>query len=360
MLELSLRKFEEMNLYSNKTLEKVMTSMVNESSNAVLVNMFEDAVLLLDHKEGQFYLADYTFDHNTAVFTIENFDPINLTKNTVDFKATARKFFSDDEMGTAELSEDYKENVVSQDTFISDLITEAMVGKDFSEIIDYSEVAGMNESVSILGEKFFKEYQTRLGTHPVNSIKYFNWKDPIKVSLLETENVKTVSKNALAKANDLWKKEEFKTEFEKAAVSFVEDVEAGTEEFKKLFENYPQVLKLSGADRSTLFGKTAISTPSIREHRSDLVKGLNILFEQFDLKEMLVEAEEENTENVGEVGALELSPEELKKVAEELKKIAGKVTDEKVRAKLDELVSKLGGEETNVEAVKEAVELLTI
>lgn len=362
-MELSLRKMEEMLLYSNKTIEKVMTSLVNESSNAVLCATYEDCVLLLDHKEGQFYLADYTFDNTTAQFVIENFDPINLTKNNVNFKAVARKFFESDDVGVLELAEEYKENTVSQDNFISDLITESMIGKNFSEVLDYSEVASMNEDVAISGEKFFTSYKKRLSTHPVNAIKFFNWKDPIKVSLLETEKVKKVSKNATEKTNDLWKKAEFKEIFEKASLVFIEDVENGTEEFKKLFEEYPQILKLSAADRNTLFGKTAISMPSIRESRTDLVKGLGILFEQFDLKDMLNEAEEEEEDETeaDTTPAPELNAEELKKIADELKKIAGKVTDEKVKEKLESIISKLGGEEgTPVDVVKEAVELLSI
>lgn len=359
-MELSIKKFEELCLYSNKTLEKVMTSMVNESSNATLVNMFEDAVLLLDHKEGQFYLADYTFDNKTAQFTIENFDPINLVKNNVDFKATARKFFENDEMGTVELAESYSENVSSQDAFISDLITESMAGKDFSDTLDYSEVASMNEGISISNEKFFNSYKERLATHPVTSIKYFNWKDPVHVSLLETEKTKTISKNASAKANDLWKRAEFKEAFEKAGLALVEDVENGTEEFKGLFENYPQILKMSASDRTTLFGKTAISITTLREHRSDLVKGLSVLFEQFDLKDMLNEEEEADAEAAPEDAAPELTPEELAKVAGELKKIASKVTDEKIKEKLESIISELSGEETKPDVVKEAVELLTI
>lgn len=361
MTELSLKKFEEMNLYSNSTLQKVLTSMVNESSNATLVNMFEDCVLLLDHKEGQFYLADYTFNHDTAQFTLENFDAINLVKNNVDFKATARKFFENDEMGTMELAESYQENVSSQDAFISDLITESMVGKDFSETLDYSEVAEMNENVSISGEKFFNTYKERLASHPVSSIKYFNWKDPVHVSLLDTEKTKVVSKNVMEKANELWKKSEFKEAFEVAGLKLVESVEDGTEEFKKLFETYPQVLRMSAADRTTLFGKTAISTAALREHRSDLVKGLSVLFEQFDLKEMLVESEDDQDGLTAEdAAALELSIEQRKKIVDELLSFSKKVTNESVRDKLESVAEALSGEETNVEAVKEAVELLTI
>jgi len=88
-LELTIREFEEINLYSNKNLEKVVASIVNESSNAALVAMYEDSIILLDHEEGQFYFADYKFDPNKLTLEFDNFKPINLVKENYDFKKAA-------------------------------------------------------------------------------------------------------------------------------------------------------------------------------------------------------------------------------------------------------------------------------
>ena len=68
--EMSLREFEDMNLYSNKSMERIISSIVNESSNAALVNMYEDSVILLDHEEGTFYTADYKFEPKTLTLVI--------------------------------------------------------------------------------------------------------------------------------------------------------------------------------------------------------------------------------------------------------------------------------------------------
>ena len=79
-LEMSLKEFEDMNLYSNKSMERIISSIINETSNAALVNMFEDSVILLDHDNGTFYTADYKFEAETLTLKLENFEEIFLTK----------------------------------------------------------------------------------------------------------------------------------------------------------------------------------------------------------------------------------------------------------------------------------------
>lgn len=360
---MTVRKFEEMNLYSNKTLEKLMTSLVNESANAVLVNVFEDAALLLDHKEGQFYLADYTFDHKKATFTFENFEQIDLRKDAVDFKGDARNFFESEDMSILALAESYKENVSGQDEFISDLITESMMEKDFGSVVDYSVLKGLNES-SILEESFFKTYKERTITHPTGSIKMFNWKDPVRVSLVETEGGKIFNKATLKNADSLWKNEEFKGKFHEASKVFIEDVEAGKEKLQAIFEEYPQLFKLDSADRKTLFGKTIISNPELRESRTDILKGIDKLLAEdafVSIKDKyIVEAEEEA--EVKDVPP-EVSPADVSKIAEELRKLCSKIDDEKVCEKLTELADKLDSSKDGAvepEDVKEAVEILSL
>lgn len=366
-MEMTISKFEEMNLYSNKTLERVISSLVNESSNAVFCNMYEDAVLLLDHKEGQFYLADYTFDQGKAQIKFESFEPIVLSKNENDFKADARAFFENDNASSLALVESYKANVLDKENFITDLITESMINKDFGEVVDYDALVGLNES-EVSNIPSFKAYKNRISSHPTTSIKRFNWKDPVVVSLIETETAKVVNKRAFEKAASLWKKAEFKEAFTKAASVFVEDVETGTDMFKELFEDYPQVLKLDAGDRRALFGKTIISVDSLRENKKDIQDGLGLLFEKFDLKDMrkqyLMENEgEEETDEEEVDNPPEISPEDIEKIATELHKLAKKVEDEKVAEKIDDLADKLDGGkegEASPEDIKEAVEILSL
>lgn len=391
MPELSLKNFEEMCLYSNATLEKVMRSLINESSNAVLCATFDDAVLLLDHKDGQFYLADYEFNQKKASFKFENFEPITLTKNTSNFKDAVKNFFESEDTSSLELIESYKDNVIGQESFISDLVTDAMTTKDYSNTVDYSEVAKVNEETEISKEHFFEAYKERLSTHPLNEIKYFNWKDPVCVSLVETETSRDVSDKMANLSKNLWKKDEFKSQFNEAAQTFVEDVEAGAEKFVEILESNPGIYYLDKTDRKTLFGKIIISNPELRESRIDILKGIDLLFEKFDLadlKDTLVEEgklrpaqltkgqegdaavdTEGEEEEAGEEPAPEVASDEIGKLVKELEKVKGKIADSKVEnadklaEKIDDIISKLGDSaETGGEpkAVKEAVELLSL
>jgi predicted house-cleaning NTP pyrophosphatase (Maf/HAM1 superfamily) len=386
-MELKLRDFESINLFSNKNLEKVMSSVVNKSSNAVLVNMFEDSLILLDHTTGQFYSADYKFDQNKLTIKIDNFEPVELVKEESDLRDKIVEFFDDDEDTSAhDLTEVYKDDVLGQERFIDDLIHDAMMAKDFTAITDWSKVREVKEDVEIEDEKFFKLYQKRLETHPLMEVKLFDWENPVHVSLVDTEPRKIVNDSAVEKASELWKKEDFKEAFADAASTFVEDVEEGTEKMKDLLETYPQIFFLSGADRKALFGKAIITNKELKEEMEVLLKGIDIIFEKFDLAEMrrdyLEEAEfgmdEPPEEPKGEKAEIEppekkekkpkesppeLSASELEKLAGELEKVAAKCEDESCKEKITSIANKLkaGKEEgTRPDVVKEAVSILSL
>lgn len=387
-MELKLRDFESINLFSNKNLEKVMSSVVNKSSNAVLVNMFEDSLILLDHTTGQFYSADYKFDQNKLTIKIDNFEPVELIKEESDLRNKIVEFFDDnEEISTHNLTEVYKDDVLGQERFIDELIHDAMMAKDFTAIIDWSKVKEVKEDVEIEEEKFFKTYQKRLETHPLMEVKMFDWQNPVHVSLVDTEPRKIVNDSAVEKASELWKKEDFKEAFADAASTFVEDVEDGTEKMKDLLETYPQIFFLNGADRKSLFGKAIITNKDLKEEMEVLLKGIDIVFEKFDLAEMkreyLEEAdfdmEEPPEEPKGEKAEIkepekekekkpkeapaELTPAELEKLAGELEKLSTKCEDESIKEKLTSIANKLkaGKEEgTRPDVVKEAVSILSL
>lgn len=393
-MNITITKFEDLNLYSNKNIEKLASTIIAESSNAVLVNMYEDGAVLLDHKEGQFYMCDYKFDAKNATFLFENFDPIELKREKTSFRDSVYNFFESDDVSHSSLFEEYKETIMSQDKFIQDIVSEAMSAIDFDEIVDYSELSEANKDVSIKNDKFFTYYKERLSTHPLTEAKIFNWKDPVKVSLVETERFSIVNTSAKEKAEKLWKNEAFKNGFSDAASSFVEDVEEGSDKFVALFEAYPQVFYLDKADKKTLFGKMLIGNATLREHRNDIIKGMNLLFENNDelvalSEQYLVEGAFEDAESMDFTDdkgkteptekskkemldlkkpeeadkPMELTPEELEKLASELVKVANKIKDEKVKAKLENLADKLsaGKEEgTRPSVVKESVELLSL
>lgn len=394
-MNLSLSRFEDMVLYSNKNIEKLAASVIAESSNAVLAAMYEDGAILLDHKEGQFYMCEYAFDIEKATISFSNFDPINLIRENTSFKDTVYNYFENEEAETSSLLEDFKMTVMEQDKFITELINEAMVSKDFGNEIDYTELAELNEH-SLDNEKFFVEYKNRLASHPLTEAKLFNWKDPVVVSLVESERVGIVNSSAKEKAQNLWKVEGFKERFIDASKAFVEDVEDGIAQYTALLEEYPQVFTLDGAERKTLFGKMLIADAELREMRNDILKGFDLMLEQEDSVKIIKEAylsegafedgesmdftdDDGNTkptrkekdemfkdgkrdEKEEEDKPLELSEEELDKIAKELEKLSKEVKGEALKEKLEKLAEKLhkGKQEgTHVKTVKEAVELLS-
>lgn len=397
-MQMTVSKFEDMNLYSNKNIEKLAASVVAKSSNSVLVNMYEDGAILLDHTKGQFYMCEYEFDPKSATIVFENFEPIDLQRDNVSFRDAVYNFFESEEVSAVDLSEEYKDTVLMQDKFIDDLVAESMMYKDFDEVIDYSELAESNEESGLENEKFFQKYKERLATHPLCEAKFFNWKDPVRVSLIETEEHKILNSSAKEKANNLWKNDAFKKLFGEAASTFVEDVESGVELFTSLFEEYPSIFYLDKADRKTLFGKVIINNTELRESRTDLLKGIDLMFEREEsikeLAEQYLEESEEDfmagrsmdfTDDNGKSGptdkekkemygkdgeskddedkAEELTPEELDKLADALDKISSKVKDEKAKEKIKDVAETLrkGKEEgTRPDVVKESVYLLTL
>ena len=380
-MEWTLREFENLNLYSNDSLQKIITSVVNSSSNAVLVNMFEDSLILLDHDEGQFYVADYNFDAKSLRLKIENFEPVELKQETDNFKEKVMDFFEDEDASVTELAENYKEEVIGQERYISNLINEAMGTKDFSDVIDWKKVKDaidQDDVEELRKNKFFESYEKRLETHPLTEVKLFDWENPINVSLVDTEPKKLVNKTAVEKANDLWKKAEFKEAFKESASVLLEDVEEGAEKFKALLEDYPQVFYLDSADRKTLFGKTILSLEDVKDEMSILIKGLDLLFEKFDLAEMrdeyLAEAddndeeyEDDGKEDKEKEDKEDEAPEggsgDYKKMAKMLKQVAKDTEDEKAKEKLEKVIAyfdKMMEEGTRPDVVKEAVSILTL
>lgn len=368
-MELTIRQLEETILYSNSNIEKVARAIINESSNAALVAMYEDSVVLIDHDAGSFYSADYVFEAETATFTFNNFERIELEKEEFELSETIKDFLDDENYSYRDLVESYKNSVLSQERFLNSLISESLSHKDFSEIIDYSALEGVCDS-SITKEPFFESYKERLQTNPLNEVKYFNWRDEVKVSLLESEPVKLINTSAKEKANGLWKNKKFKDAITEAMITFIDDVETGKAEIFETIKEYPSVFFLDNADRKSLFGKTIIANSELREHLQILQKGLSIIFEDEEILELqenyITEMEEEPT-GEDEVAAdapkaKELTPEELKKLADELRKVCDKVDDDSVCDKVKDIADKLEGtieEGTRPDLIKEAVQILS-
>jgi len=386
-MNLKIKNFERINLLSNRNLEKLASSVINKSYNAVLVNMYEDSVIMLDHNEGYFYKADYTFNENTLTFVFENFDRIILEKEESNFNKNVYDYF-DGDADIASLTESYKNNISDQDKIVSEIIGESVNNKNFEEVLDITEIYENKEEIDYKNEVFFRKWKDRLISHPMNEVLNFNWEDKVAVTLTESESVKIVSKDVEEKARNLWKNEKFKGLIKESFSTLLEDTEAGIEQFKELLEHYPIIFTLSKADRKTLFGKAIVSDKLLRESVGDLTKGIEIIFESNEdvmsmKKSYLEEAcktkkpkfvsntdkktpvdggpEGQETEETDEPE--ELTPDENKKISDSLQKIADKVSDEKLKEKLQKIIDDLSdSEETGmkVESVKEAIAILSL
>jgi len=357
-MELTLREFENLNLYSHKNMEKVIKTLVNESSNAALTNMYDDSLILLDHTEGKFYSADYQFNESNLVLTIDNFEEISLVKEDSDFNESVEQFFEDEEDASSELLSSYKKNILEQEKFIDDLVNETVSSKDFSNSIDYKEIISIKEDVDITKERYFPIYEERIISHPLTNIKYFNWVTPVVVSLTETEEKRFINVSSIEKAKGLWKDQDFKEEFFKA----VEVIDEDTDYLTSLFENYPVILYMSEDDRLSLLGKTLLTS----DYRAERKKIISLIEEFLKSNKEIIELKEEymiedSEEVTKEDAKLELTAEERQELVnkfEDLSKLA-----ENSKKGLEEIVEKLKDiveKGTNPVVVKEALSILAL
>ena len=377
MKKIFINDFEDLNLHSNKNMEKVVAGIVNESSNAALVNMFDDSLILLDHEEDKFYFAKYNFDPNSLVLTIEDYDPIELFKEDDDLNSKALNYFEEEsEVTISELFESFKDAYLSQDRFIHDITQETLINKDVSDIIDYSEMSTIDESVklSIQREPFYKEYKQRLETHPIQEVKMFDWKTSVKVSLVETEDVGRITTSVVKNAENLWKEELFRDKFVEHCTTMIEDVDGAISDFIDLFQKYPQIYLMESDERQAVFGKAMVYTEEIRKDSEELLKGFSKAFNEGPLaeakEEYILEAGD-NMDNMtagGEGGEMKDKPTDVSKksqskAAKSLKSIAVEIEDPKLKKKLESIISSLeesAGEGTDPRLMKEIVSILEV
>ena len=141
---MKISNFNDTLLYSNKNLEKIASKLVNSSSNAVLMEMFSDECLLADHETGTIYKANYSFDGKKIVF--ENFESVELEEDDSSLREAISDYFDDNNIN---LVESYESKTNETDLFDSSL-TEALASKNMEDIINYSELVGINEEIEDL------------------------------------------------------------------------------------------------------------------------------------------------------------------------------------------------------------------
>lgn len=354
---MELNKFNDTLLYSNKNVEKLAKKLVNTSANAVMMEMFEDKCILADHTTGQIFEAKYSFDGSTFVF--EEFNEIELEHNNSELKEAIGSFFDDETINLAEAYE--KVSNTGSDIFESSL-TEALASKNMDSIVNYAELSGINEELEELkGTNLFKVFSERLNTNPTEDIKVFNWKDPVKVSVLDEDVEKVVNKSLVSKSKTLKSNIEFKKMLAEAAKEAMKGDVSAIEDL--IHENISMVA-LDKADLKALVGLSVIGDKELMENRTKIVNIINETIEnnnELSSKKALLEEEETEDDNDTAPEASEKDLEVLKKALETAKE---KVEDEKLISKIEDLIdaideaSKSG--ETDVGAVKESIQILSL
>jgi len=359
-MELSLAQFENINLLSNRNVEKIIRRLVNESANAALVNMYDESAILYDHTSGYFYTADYNLNKDNLTVVFENFEQVELKQYEENTADIVESFF-DDEASVEDITASYKKEVLGRTSFVKDLVNEALSEKNFFGQPDFTQINDAKESNKLTSKtlKFFESYQERMKEVPMTKIMSFDWKNPVYVSLEESEQERVVASVNVAEAHNLWRDKEFKGLFQEASKQFIDDVEAGAGLFESLARKYPGIMFLEGEDRKALFGKSMLGDRTLTENLGDVLKGLDVLFDKLDIADLKEEysgkvSDEENSAPV-------LDEEEIDAVLSDLNAILEDVEDENTVEYISGLVEavesfKVDGISPAV--VKEIVELL--
>ena len=361
-MQLTKSKLSNYILFSNRNLEKLARNLINESANAILLETYNDKLLLADTQTGSLYTAEYNFDGKTLV--VENFDPIEIVNEDNAFANAAREYFEADNYDTAALTEAFEEDSNEQNTELSESIKNALSSKG-NDVINYVELDGINEEVSEVTEMpFFKNYEKLLEESPSSSIKYFNWVDPVRVSLLNEDSDRTIVSNASARAKKLVKDPEFKKIFLEA----IEDMMNGDSSIMEdvLVEN-SSFVALNESEIKEFVGLIIAGNKDLMGSRKQIVENIgSVIAENEELSDMqsLIAEEEEAaaSEEGGETASLATDDKDIEALKSALDKALDKITDEKLVSKINALKDALDSSKdtgtTDVGTVKECVELL--
>ena len=358
---MDIKNFNNALMLSNKNIEKLARKYINESCNAVLMEMFEDKCFLADHTTGQIFEASYSFDGENFVF--ENFNEVELEETNSSLKEAIGDYFDDKNIS---LTEAYENCCANNSNVFEDSLTEALASKNMEDVIDYSSLNGINEEIGELKDNStFKAYTERLSTKPASHIKMFNWKTPVRVSVLDEDENVILNKSIFTKAKKLRSNVEFKKSLAEAAKLSMDGDNTMLEE---LISENDSIIALSESELKELVGMSVIGNKTLMEKRGKITEAIeNFISEDTALSEKraIVEAEKTSDEtSEDENAAPEASEQDVEAIKKALEKAKEKATDEKLISKIDSLIDSLteaiSDESTDVYAVKEAVELLNM
>jgi hypothetical protein len=381
MINLTVKEFSDINLYNNKNVEQVMSKIIAESANGVLVSVFDDNIILYDNHEKDFYSAEYKFTKDE--FIMENFEKIKLKRDKTAFDEAVKDFFSG-EADEEDLSEAY-ENIFSEtEKLLSESINERLLTKTskfdfFNSILEAKKSLDLEKFHSTeLYENYMKRYQERPSQH----VYYFDWSNPTCVSLYENESKEIYVRTSKDKALNVWKESSFREQLKEAVSTLVKDVKAGQEELITIVENNVDLVTLSEIEFKEVVSKSILMEDI--EDSEDVIEGIMELYKNFDLGKKFEEINETYTiieqdevpgqaapaqgDNIGaeadDMGdeAPEPTTEELDVTIESLEELKDSVEDEKAKSFLEGVIAKLNDmkEEgkTDPELLKEIARLL--
>jgi hypothetical protein len=377
----------------NTNIESMIRGFINESANASVVAVYDDSLVLLDTLKEEFYTCNYHYNPDTLSIVLEGFEPIELEEdNSIDFKLAVKDYLISESDDSRDLLNSYMKTLNKSKSAIESLVAESIADKDYSNVADFEELSFINEEFEDLREsEFFQAYQERLLTHPLNNVLVLDWETPVAFTLLETTEPKSyINSKSKEKAKKLCASKKFKKQVCNACAQFVEDVEEGGDMLVEMFSENPSLFSLNSTELKEAVAKSIMLDPTLNEdykkiseavvHYVNNDESFQYLREAIDIddegddKEEKAAEAEKPAEDAGEEKkndeekkkdddkAVELTAEDKEKLISALKTVSEKVTDEKIKKMVDDLLDELDTEDdgTKVESVKEAVRLLSL
>ena len=364
-MEISKSKLSNYILFSSTNINKLLSSVINESCNAVMLENFDDKVLMADINTGKLYLSDYNFDGKKI--HLENFEPVDIVEENSALKESISNYFEADSYDTAAIVEAFEEDASNNSTELSESIVKALARKR-NDIPNYTQLMGINEEISeeLKSSNLFKAYQERLLESPTEHIKVINWIDPVDVSIVNEDSGAEIFAGTRDKLNKLLKDPNFKAVFKEAIEAMVEGDDSLMED---LYSENKSLLLLSENELKEFVGLSIIGNKELMDSRKKIVENINYMIDEseelYETK-VLFEEDEAAAEEGGEEDKKELAAndKDIEALQNALDKALEKITDEKLVEKINSLKDALDNskdnETTDVAAVKECVEILSM
>ena len=384
----------------NTNIENMIRGFINESANASVVAIYDDSLILVDTINEEFYSCNYHYNPDTLSVILEGFDKIELEEDSsIDFKIAVKDYLVSEDSDSRDLLNSFMKTLNKSKGAIESVVSEAIADKDYSNAADYEELSFINEEFEDLRESdFFKAYQERLITHPLNDVLILDWENPVAFTLLETTEPKAyINSQSKEKAKKLCGTKNFKKKMCAACRQFVEDVDEGGDMLIEMFADNLSLFSLNKTELKEAVAKSIMLDPQLNgdykkiaeavTHFVNNDEGFQYLRESIDIddageeegkKEEKKETDDlnskvpeddsekkddsEDEKKEEEDKAVELTAEDKEKLVSALKTVIEKATDEKIKSMAGDLLAKFDNEDegTKPEDVKEAVRFLSI